>query len=89
MYTPCVKWLRIFSILYRKPAKKKNGINWLPLSIIVKGVFDILNRYKYLYDVRESCFGENCFAINRYKFVELIYKKINNNNIKKNSAINC
>ena len=84
MYTPCVKWLRIFSILYGKPAKKKIGINWLPLSIIVKGVFDILNRYKYLYDVRESCFDGKCFAINRYKFVALIYeKKTNNNNIKK------
>ena len=29
----------------RKACQKKNGINWLPLSIIVKEGFDILNRY--------------------------------------------
>ena len=82
MYTPSNGYE--FLAFSTESLPKKNGINWLPLSIIVKGVFDILNRYKYLYDVRESCFDEKCFAINRYKFVALIYeKKTNNNNIKK------
>ena len=43
MYTPSNGYE--FLAFSTKSLPKKNGINWLPLSIIVKGVFDILNRY--------------------------------------------
>ena len=43
MYTPSNGYE--FLAFSTKSLPKKSGINWLPLSIIVKGVFDILNRY--------------------------------------------